>query len=160
MLSGMLLSCNTKEKQSSPLTCICCCANAAMRQGWGTSLCWFANILGSAERAVSTAGIRGKLPAQLPVREFLADLLFDSEKGLGLQICRYNIGGSGWNTIDTGNFRYGADVPRCAFGRKCHLCPSVCCSDHLKESLRCSRICHMDITGFGQSLIQHILAGN
>lgn len=32
--------------------------------------------------------------------------------GLGLEICRYNIGGSGWANKDTKNFRYGADVPR------------------------------------------------
>ena len=42
------------------------------------------------------------------------DLLFDSEHGLGLEICRYNIGGSGWDNKDTGNFRYGADIPRLA----------------------------------------------
>ena len=49
---------------------------------------------------------------QLPIRELIADLLFDPDKGLGLQICRYNIGGSGWQSMDADNFRYGANVER------------------------------------------------
>lgn len=68
-------------------------------EGWGTSLCWFANIVGG-------------FPD--PLRVHLMDLLFDSKHGLGLEICRYNIGGSGWDNKDTGNFRYGADLPRSA----------------------------------------------
>ena len=68
-------------------------------EGWGTSLCWFANIVGG-------------FPD--PLRDHLMDLLFDSKYGLGLEICRYNIGGSGWNNKDAGNFRYGADIPRSA----------------------------------------------
>ena len=67
-------------------------------EGWGTSLCWFANVVG------------GYPDAQ---RSYLADLLFDPQKGLGLQICRYNIGGSGWGTLDVPNFRYGANIERC-----------------------------------------------
>lgn len=66
-------------------------------EGWGTSLCWFANIAGG-------------FPD--PLRTYLADLLFDVSKGLGMQICRYNIGGAGWGTLDIPNFRYGADVER------------------------------------------------
>ena len=31
-----------------------------------------------------------------------------------MQICRYNIGGSGWGTADVKNFRYGANIERCA----------------------------------------------
>ena len=30
-----------------------------------------------------------------------------------MQICRYNIGGSGWGTADVKNFRYGANIERC-----------------------------------------------
>lgn len=45
--------------------------------GWGTSLCWFANAV-------------GRWPQEK--REALADALF-SEKGLGLTVLRYNIGG-------------------------------------------------------------------
>ena len=47
-------------------------------EGWGTSLAWFANILGGAPD---------------PVRNHFADLIFDPNRGLGLNIARYNIGG-------------------------------------------------------------------
>jgi len=47
-------------------------------EGWGTSLCWFANVLGGAPDAV---------------RSNYADLIFDPVKGLGLNVVRYNIGG-------------------------------------------------------------------
>lgn len=46
-------------------------------KGWGTSLCWWANRVGHSERLIKDA----------------ADLFFDREKGLGLNIMRYNIGG-------------------------------------------------------------------
>lgn len=46
-------------------------------KGWGTSLCWWANRVGASEKLVKDA----------------ADLFFDKEKGLGLNIMRYNIGG-------------------------------------------------------------------
>lgn len=47
-------------------------------EGWGTSLCWFGNVVGgySDENRIA-----------------IADLLFDLEKGLGLNMVRYNIGG-------------------------------------------------------------------
>lgn len=73
-------------------------------EGWGTSLCWFANVAGGFPE---------------PQRNYVADLLFDPQKGLGLQICRYNIGGSGWGTLDVPNFRYGANIERFA-------CLAVC----------------------------------
>jgi len=47
-------------------------------QGWGTSLAWFANVLGGTPDSV---------------RNHYADLIFDVHKGLGLNIVRYNIGG-------------------------------------------------------------------
>ncbi len=46
-------------------------------KGWGTSLCWWANRVGGSEKLTKDA----------------ADLFFDKEKGLGLNIMRYNIGG-------------------------------------------------------------------
>lgn len=46
-------------------------------KGWGTSLCWWANRVGGSEKLIKDA----------------ADLFFDKEKGLGLNIMRYNIGG-------------------------------------------------------------------
>ncbi|KAK9790933.1 hypothetical protein WJX73_002148 [Symbiochloris irregularis] len=73
-------------------------------EGWGTSLCWFANVLGACNDATT---VNGQL---VSVRDHIADLLFNPDKGLGLQICRYNIGGSGWQTKDTGKLRYGANV--------------------------------------------------
>lgn len=46
-------------------------------KGWGTSLCWWANRVGHSEKLTKDA----------------AELFFDKEKGLGLNIMRYNIGG-------------------------------------------------------------------
>ncbi len=46
-------------------------------KGWGTSLCWWANRVGHSSKLTKDA----------------ADLFFDKEKGLGLNIMRYNIGG-------------------------------------------------------------------
>ncbi len=46
-------------------------------KGWGTSLCWWANRVGHSEKLTKDA----------------ADLFFDKDKGLGLNIMRYNIGG-------------------------------------------------------------------
>lgn len=47
-------------------------------EGWGTSLCWFAHVLGGAPDAL---------------RPHYANLLFDRNTGLGLNVVRYNIGG-------------------------------------------------------------------
>eukprot|EP00884_Botryococcus_braunii_P012885 jgi/Botrbrau1/21598/Bobra.43_1s0008.1 len=71
-------------------------ALAQQFQGFGTSLAWWANII-------------GQYPE--PLRSNLVDLVFDKIKGLGLQLARYNIGGSGWNSPDAANFRFGANVP-------------------------------------------------
>ena len=53
-------------------------------EGWGTSLCWWANRLGYDTTMTNKA----------------AEAFFDKEKGLGLNIGRYNVGG-GDNTGDT-----------------------------------------------------------
>jgi O-glycosyl hydrolase len=47
-------------------------------EGWGTSLCWFGNVVG---------GFADEN------RNAIADRLFDPEAGLGLNVVRYNIGG-------------------------------------------------------------------
>jgi O-glycosyl hydrolase len=47
-------------------------------EGWGTSLCWFGNVVGGFSDDHRTA---------------IADLLFDLQKGLGLNMVRYNVGG-------------------------------------------------------------------
>ena len=44
------------------------------------------------------------------IRTRVADLVFDPVKGLGLQIARYNVGGSGWATPDVDNLRPGGNV--------------------------------------------------
>ena len=49
-------------------------------QGWGTSLCWWANRLGYDE---SAGGLVDKA----------ADAFFSLDKGLGMNIGRYNVGG-------------------------------------------------------------------
>ncbi len=46
-------------------------------EGWGTSLCWWANRIGYSDTLSQKA----------------ADLLFNAETGLGMNIARYNIGG-------------------------------------------------------------------
>lgn len=46
-------------------------------EGWGTSLCWWANYIGYSDKLTEKA----------------AEYFFDPEKGLGLNIVRYNIGG-------------------------------------------------------------------
>lgn len=47
-------------------------------EGWGTSLAWFAHILGKASD---------------PARKRIVNLLFNPQTGLGLNVVRYNIGG-------------------------------------------------------------------
>ena len=46
-------------------------------QGWGTSLCWYGNRIGYSEKTTEQS----------------AELLYNAETGLGLNIIRYNIGG-------------------------------------------------------------------
>jgi O-glycosyl hydrolase len=48
-------------------------------EGWGTSLCWWANAVGAWQD-----GAR---------KDEVMDLVFDPYKGLGLNIVRYNVGG-------------------------------------------------------------------
>lgn len=57
-------------KNTSPI-------NNGVFEGWGTSLCWWGNRLGENEKLSDKA----------------VELFFDKEKGLGLNIVRYNIGG-------------------------------------------------------------------
>ncbi len=51
--------------------------NGGVFEGWGTSLCWWANRIGYSDTLARLA----------------ADAFCDPEKGLGLNILRYNIGG-------------------------------------------------------------------
>ncbi len=52
-------------------------SNGGVFDGWGTSLCWFGNRIGSSEQTTKEA----------------AELLINEETGLGLDIIRFNIGG-------------------------------------------------------------------
>ena len=81
-------------------------------QGWGTSLCWWANRIGYHKELTGLS----------------ADFFFNKSKGLGLNIMRYNIGGGddpshhhitrtdsdvpGWKVLDaaTGEFVYDYDA--------------------------------------------------
>lgn len=65
-------------------------------EGFGTSLCWWGNVIGRWEDKNTV--------------EEICTLLFDKEKGLGLNILRYNLGG-GKNPPNKKNFRIGADLP-------------------------------------------------
>lgn len=51
--------------------------NGGKFEGWGTSLCWWANRIGYSDVLSQKA----------------ADILFNAETGLGMNIARYNIGG-------------------------------------------------------------------
>lgn len=62
--------------------------------GFGTALAWFAHVVG------------GYSPS---VRSDIADLLFDGERGLGMRIVRYNIGGGDAPGHD--HMRPGGAVP-------------------------------------------------
>lgn len=64
-------------------------------EGWGTSLCWWAHVI-------------GHFPPK--VQEAICDLLFNPQKGLGLNIVRYNIGG-GENPRHPGFMEFRARIP-------------------------------------------------
>ena len=51
--------------------------NGGVFEGWGTSLCWWANRVGYSDKLTDAS----------------VDAFFDVKKGLGLNIARYNIGG-------------------------------------------------------------------
>jgi O-glycosyl hydrolase len=62
-------------------------------EGWGTSLCWFGNVIGGWSDSR---------------RNEIADLLFDLDKGLGLNLIRYNIGGG--DAPDHNHMGYGKEM--------------------------------------------------
>ncbi|MCL6605089.1 MAG: hypothetical protein K6T94_19670 [Paenibacillus sp.] len=66
-------------------------------EGWGTSLAWWGHVL-------------GQWSDQKKLDEVM-DLVFDPEKGLGLNIVRYNIGGGEDPHIANNTLRPGGDVP-------------------------------------------------
>jgi O-glycosyl hydrolase len=69
-------------------------------EGWGTSLAWWGNVFGS--------------------RDDFADIFFTTNSvayngvtlpGLGLNIARYNLGGSSWNTVSGESMVASANIP-------------------------------------------------
>ncbi len=64
-------------------------------EGWGTSLCWWANAVGGWKSETK--------------KNEILDLLFSPTKGLGLNIVRYNIGGS--ENPSHEHMRAGGEVP-------------------------------------------------
>jgi O-Glycosyl hydrolase len=66
-------------------------------EGWGTSLAWWGHIV-------------GRWSSQEKLDEVM-DLIFDADKGLGLNIIRYNIGGGENPAIQPNTLRPGGDVP-------------------------------------------------
>ncbi|WP_435164180.1 glycoside hydrolase family 30 protein [Paenibacillus glycanilyticus] len=66
-------------------------------EGWGTSLAWWGHIVGQWSD-------RDK-------QDEIMDLIFDADKGLGLNIIRYNIGGGENPEIQPNTLRPGGDIP-------------------------------------------------
>ncbi|WP_438349047.1 glycoside hydrolase family 30 protein [Paenibacillus sp. FA6] len=66
-------------------------------EGWGTSLAWWGHVL-------------GQWTDKEKLNEVM-DLVFDPDKGLGLNIVRYNIGGGENPSIENNSLRPGGDVP-------------------------------------------------
>eukprot|EP00871_Galdieria_phlegrea_P002896 jgi/Galph1/3607/GphlegSOOS_G2244.1 len=65
-------------------------------EGWGTSLAWFAHVLGNEPQEQ---------------KERIATLLFNQETGLGLNAVRYNIGGGENPSIARNTLEYRARIP-------------------------------------------------
>lgn len=65
-------------------------------QGWGTSMAWWANIIGGWSNSQRTA---------------LADALYDPNKGIGLNVARYNFGADGPGNVCHNQMKPGRNVP-------------------------------------------------
>jgi O-glycosyl hydrolase len=65
-------------------------------QGWGTTLAWWANIIGGWSTSQKTA---------------LADALFSPTSGIGLNVLRYNFGADGPGNVCQSQMQPGGNVP-------------------------------------------------
>lgn len=65
-------------------------------QGWGSSLAWWANIIGGWSNSQRTA---------------LADVLYNPTTGIGLNLVRYNFGADGPGNTCEGQMKAGRSVP-------------------------------------------------
>lgn len=77
-------------------------------EGFGTSLMWWANAMKGFEQIPATA--EGKENGYSDRYDELLHLLFDPEKGLGINIVRYNVGGGDCKDLDFIS-RSGARIP-------------------------------------------------
>ncbi len=95
LLSAIMILGLTPAYAASPVHITVTAANpSAEFEGWGTSLCWWAETIGAETEAER--------------REF-TKLLFDEDEGLGLNIVRYNVGGG--DNPEHKHFREGGNVP-------------------------------------------------
>ena len=65
-------------------------------QGWGTSMAWWANIIGGWSNSKRTA---------------LADALYSPTAGIGLNVLRYNFGADGPGNVCHNQMKAGRNVP-------------------------------------------------
>lgn len=77
-------------------------------EGFGTSLMWWANAMKGFEQIPAT--VEGKENGYSNRYDELLHLLFDPEKGLGINIVRYNVGGGDCKDLDFIS-RSGARIP-------------------------------------------------
>jgi len=99
-LLAIVVGCNSLPDQPTDYTEVkvsmdnAILTNVSSWEGWGTSLCWWANRIGYNETLTQKS----------------ADLFFDKDKGLGLNIMRYNVGG-GDDPTHNHIIRTDSDVP-------------------------------------------------
>ena len=102
-------------------------------QGWGTSLAWFGEYVGSLEGLVKIVcsaivslqyrmqqmqwpALRGVIQSKMvgdavSQQDKIMDMLFDPDVGLGLEVVRYNVGGSNTTMSAVNSMRPYAAVP-------------------------------------------------
>lgn len=122
--SGFSLS-NLFSALSDPSLSISTSDSAQQFEGWGTSLAWFGEYVGSLEGVLDVQIDCSSAPAAMQSSstklliqhvvesqiDIVADMLFDPEYGLGLEIVRYNIGGSNTTLDAVNSMRSFAAVP-------------------------------------------------
>ncbi|MGI8747982.1 MAG: glycoside hydrolase family 30 protein [Deinococcus sp.] len=106
LISGLLLACAAlpgAAPTSAPPIAVVIEARHPQQTftGWGTSLAWWANALGGWSNLN---------------RDKIADLLFDSKLGLGLNVVRYNLGADDGHNACADKMRPGANIPSFSTG--------------------------------------------
>jgi galactan endo-1,6-beta-galactosidase len=99
ILVATLLISQTPTSKADYTTTIAPATTWGVWDGWGTSLCWWANVFGT--------------------RDDLADILFtlnsttlngESLPGLGMNIARYNAGACSWNSINGATMQVSPNI--------------------------------------------------